>query len=195
MTVRTPQPSIAWDDVEAALVAWANEETGLETIWAEEDGPQPNRPFVVLDWLSPPAGVGEDYFDEVADETTLEVERSLQGVRAGTLTVRVETTSRQPNENALYYADILANSVVSNDVVSTHFKPNRMAPWGTQPPRKEDFREGPKAIMRAAFDMRIGFSAGIGQPSETIPYITTVGITGTVTNVTDEYAITASVTS
>lgn len=182
MTVRTPQPSIAWEAVEQALVDWATETTGLEAIFAEENGPQPDRPYVVLDWLSFPSGIGDDYFVDTLDEDTDEIERALEGVREATINVQVFTESTRAGENAAYYCDILANSLGSDSVVRDHFSPVRMAPWDVQSISKGNFAEDGRAISRAGFDIRFGFSAGTGQSSERAAIITSVALTGTISN-------------
>lgn len=191
----TPQPSIAWAEVEEALIEWARDTTGIEAIWMEDGGTQPTRPYVALDWLVPPSRMGDDYYSDTAVTATQELERVLDGVREATLTVQVFTDSKLAGSNAMYFCDILANSVFSPTIVQERFAPVRMAPWGVEPIRKGAFAEDAKAISRAAFDMRLGFAAGTGEPAEIVPYIVSTSITGTVTNQSDEIAVTASVTS
>lgn len=189
MTV-TVKPSIAWEDVEQALVDWASDITGLETIWAEDGGPQPDRPYVVLDWLVPPSTVGDDYLEDEVDEDTQEISRSLQGVRRSVLTVRVESSSVRAGasgRNAMYFADLLANSLSMDEVTTSRFHPVRMAPWDWQDVRKEDFTEHGKAVSRAAFDLVLGFSAGTGEESARTERIMTVSITGTTSTPEEEY--------
>lgn len=176
-----PQPSIAWEEVEQALVDWASDMTGLETVWAEEDAPQPDRPYVLLDWTVPPSTVGEDYWSYEENTATKEVDRVLEGVRRSVLTVKVLASSTRAGENANYYVDLLANSLDSDSVVAKYFAPNRMAPWGAQPFQKGDFAEDKKAISRAGFDMILGFAAGTGKSSERIGYITGASITASIT--------------
>jgi hypothetical protein len=176
---RTPQPSIVWEDVEQALVDWAAEASGLEVIWAEENGPQPERPYVVLDWLSFPSAVGDDYFSDELDSDEEIIERSLEGVREATLNVQVYASSTRAGQNAAYYCDLLSNSLGSDTMVLEHFTPVRMAPWDWQAIAKGDFAEDGKAISRAGFDIRLGFSAGTGAVSERVAVITNVALTGT----------------
>lgn len=196
MTVRTPQPSIAWEDVEQALVDWATEATGLETVWAEENGPQPNRPYVKLDWLTYPTAIGDDYFVDTLDSTTNEIERALEGVREATVNVQVLSSSTRAGQNAAYYCDLLSNSLGSDGVVRDHFSPVRMAPWDWQSINKDAFAEDDKAISRASFDLRLGFSAGIGLPSERVGIITSVSISGTISDPpATAYAQSVSITS
>ncbi len=182
MTVRTPQPSIAWEDVEQALVDWATEATGLETVWAEENGPQPTRPYVKLDWLTYPTAIGDDYFVDELDEETDEIDRVLEGVREATVNVQVLSSSTRAGQNAAYYCDLMANSLASDSVIRDHFSPVRMALWDTQSIQKDAFAEDDKAISRASFDMRLGFSAGIGLPSERIGIILSIALTGTLSD-------------
>lgn len=182
----TPQPSIAWEDVEAALVNWATDMLGIETIWEGENGPQPDRPYIGLDWLIPPATVGEDYFADEQDEDTGVLMRQLQGVRRAVVTVQAYSSSTRANENATYYLDLLANSLMSDAVVLKYFESVRMAPWDWTAARKGDFAEDKHAISRGAIDVIFGFSAGIGQPSESVQPIETVALTGTTETPGDE---------
>lgn len=176
-----PQPSVAWEDVEQALVDWATDMTGLETVWAEEDAPQPTRPYVLLDWNVPPYPVGIDYFSQEEVAATKEIDQVLEGVRRSVLTVKVLSSSTRAGENANYYLDLLANSLDSDTVVSKYFAPNRMAPWDWSAFSKGDFAEDKAAISRAGFDMILGFAAGTGKSSERIGYITGASITATFT--------------
>ncbi len=194
MTLRTPQPSIAWEDVEQALVDWASETTGLEVAWAEENAPQLDRPYVVLDWLSFPTAIGDDYFADTLDGD--EIERSLEGVRDATVNVQVHASSTRAGANAAYYCDLLANSLASDSVVLDHFAPVRMAPWDWQTISKGDFAEDGKAVSRAGFDIRFGFSAGTGGTSERVAIISNVALTGTISDPpTAAYEQAISVTS
>lgn len=195
MTSPVAQPSIAWEDVEQALVDWATSVTGCETIWQEEDGPQPTRPYVSLDWLVPPSGVGDDYFKDTAVTATQELERELQGVRRGVLTVNVHSDSTLAGRNAMAIADLLTSSLASESTLLAYFSPNRMACWGTEPMRKGSWNEDGKSLSRAAFDMTLGFSAGVGLPSERVPYIASVAITATINTATTAFNDSASATS
>lgn len=195
MTLSTPQPSIDWEGVEQTLVDWVADVTGLEAIWAEEGGTQPDRPYAVLDWLQPPSAVGDDYFNATENTATHELERELQGVREATLTVRVDSASTRAGESAMYFCDLLANSLSDDNVVLTRFKPLRMAPWDWEAVRKLPFVEEGKAVSRAAFDVKLGFSAGTGGIAQRVGYITKVSLTGSVTNETQTQSLTAAVTS
>lgn len=189
----TPQPSIAWEEVEQALVDWATEMTGLETVWAEENAPQPERPYITLDWLSLPAPIGDDYWSTEADEETKEIDRVMEGVRRATITVGVHAAETRPGRNANYFADLLVNSLHSDTVAARFFAPYRMAPWGTQAILKGQFAEEGHAVSRASFDMTMGFAAGTGLPSERVGYITGASITATLSSpsMTDSIAVTS----
>jgi hypothetical protein len=180
MSTINQQPSIAWEVVEGALVEWVRGITGLEAIWAEDGGPQPDRPYVDLDWLQPPSKVGDDYFEDVVDEETEELARYLEGVREGIVTVQVHTSSKLAGENAMYFADLLATSLQSDGVRAKFFEPARMTPIDWQPLRKGSFVEDKKSVSRAAFDVRFSMSAGNGQASERVGYIKSVAVTGVV---------------
>lgn len=180
----TPQPAIAWDDVEWTLSKWAADMSGLTTVWAEQDAPQPARPYVTLDWLVYPEAKGEDYFSLESVTATKEVRRVRNGVRLATLTVRVNTAPVSAASGASWlspaYADKLVDSLNSDTVVAQYFAPYRMAPAGASNPRKEDWREDGHAVSRTAFDLRINFAAGTGAASETVGYITGASLTGTI---------------
>lgn len=189
------QPSIDWEAIEQALVDWVRDVVKLEAIFTEDGGPQPNRPYVSLDWLVPPSSVGDDYWVQTTNATTKEIDRQIEGVRDSTLTVAVHTNSKAAGKNAMFYADVLANSLASDSIVRRWFYPVRMAPWDWEPIRKGSFVEDTKTVSRAMFDMRLGFSAGVDQPSETIPYITRVALTGNVSTPETTFTKPLSVTS
>ncbi len=181
MSAVNPQPAIAWADVEQTLVDWAQDMTGLVAVWAEEDGPQPDRPFVVLDWLVSPTAIGDDYFAQEEVTETSEIDQLLTGVRAATLTVKIETAVTRAGENAQHYADVLATSLIMESVRERYFAPYRMATWGSTPLTKGAFVEDAKAVGHAGFDVRLGFAAGTGKSSERAGYITGASVTGTMT--------------
>ena len=189
------QPSIAWEEVEQSLIDWAQDMTGFEAIWVEENGPQPTRPYVSLDWLVPPSGVGEDHYVDTYDATTRSADRELQGVRRGMLTVQVHTDSSRAGESAMAQADKLINSLVSDEVILRYFAPVRMASWGNEPMRKGNWLEDGKSVNRAAFDMRLGFSAGVGTVSERVGVIASVGLTGTINTAATAFEDAIAVTS
>ncbi len=198
MTTFNTQPSIAWEDVEKALVDWVLGITSLQAIWAEDGGPQPNRPYVELDWLVPPSLVGEDYWSDEVDTDEKELARTIEGVRAATVTVQVHANSRKPGltgQNAMYFADVLSNSLSSDTVTRTYFDPVRMAVWDIEALRKGAWTEDKKPLSRTAFDVRFGFSAGTTASSERIGYITQVSLTGVVSTPEDELTQALSITS
>lgn len=193
----TPQPSIDWEKVEQALVDWATDVSTFETIWSEDGGPQPTRSYVELDWLVPPSTVGDDYWDDEADEDTEELLRTREGVRRGVLTVQVHAADKLAGRNAMAIADKLATSLGSDVIVTQFFEPARMAPWEVQPLRKGLIpTEDKKFVSRAAFDVVLGLAAGNGEVSETVGYIKSVGVTGTFADPPETpYSVTASITS
>ncbi len=183
----TPQPSIAWEEVETSLADWAKDMTGLEVAWAEEDGPQPTAPYVSLEWLTPPSNPGGDdyYHDEVnADD---ELERTLNGNRRGVLTVRVESNSTRGGSNANYYVDLLLNSLNEEEVIAKYFTANNAAVWDWNQIAPGDFARDKKAVSRSGADIVIGFGAGVGVPSVVGGYIKAVAITGTVSTPEHDY--------
>jgi hypothetical protein len=193
----TPQPSIDWEKVEQALVDWASFVAGCEAIWAEDGGPQPTRTYVELDWLVPPSSVGDDYWDDEADTDTEELMRTREGVRRAVLTVQVHAALKLAGQNAMTIADKLASSLGSDGIVTQYFEPARMAPWEVQPLRKGALpTEDKKFVSRAAFDVVLGLAAGTGEPSETVGYIKSVGVSGTLQDPPETpYSVTASITS
>ncbi len=190
------QPSLDWEATEQALVDWVRDVTALEAIFAEDGGPQPNRPYVTLDWLVPPSStLGDDYWVDTENPTTGEIDRQLEGIRDSTLTVSVHTNSKTAGKNAMFYADILVNSLSSDSIIRKWFYPRRMAPWDWEPIRKGSFIEDKKTVSRAMFDLRIGFAAGVPQTSETVPFIKRVALTGSVQTPETTFTESLSVTS
>lgn len=175
-------PSIAWEDVEHALIDWAQDVSGLEAVWAEENAPQPTMPYVVLDWLTPPNAVGEDYFSQEEVDATSSVGLVLEGVRRATLNVQVLSASTGPGRSANYFVDLLLNSLNADTITLDYFAPNRMAIWGFEPIAKGAFAMDKTAISRAGVDVTLGFAAGIGQPGETISTIRNASITATLSS-------------
>lgn len=175
-------PSIAWEDVEHALVDWAQEVTGLEVVWAEENAPQPTMPYVLLDWLVLPSGVGDDYFSQQEDAAASSVGLVLEGVRRGTLNVQVLSASTGPGRSAPYFVDLLINSLNADTINLGYFAPNRMAVWGNEPIDKGAFAMDKTAISRAGVDLILGFAAGVGTPGETIGTIRNASVNATLSS-------------
>ncbi len=194
MSVFVPQPSIAWEEVEQALIDWVSDMTGLETIWTEEDAPQPTRPYATLDWLQIPTPVGDDYwYVETASTATQEVDMVLSGARRAVVTVNVHAAETRAGRNAAYFTDLLVNSLVGGRTSAQYFAPYRMAVWGVEPISKGDFAEEGHVVSRAGFDLTLGFAAGTGQPSERIGYITSASITANLSSPerTDSISVTS----
>lgn len=194
MTFR-PTSSILWKEVEQALIDWAQDMTGIVAIFGDDDGAQPDRPYVDLAWLQLPTQLGDDYFSDVLNADTGMVERTLEGVRDSTVTVTVHASSKLPGDNAAYYMDLLNNSLNSETVVAKYFSPVRMAPWNWEQINPGNFIEDKHTKNTAAMDVQFGFAAGTGEASEEVYPIETVSITGDIATPATTYSESHEITS
>lgn len=195
MTVFKPQPSILWKEVEQSLIDWAQDMTGLVAVFGRDEGAQPDRPYVELEWLKYPTALGDDYFSETYNPDTTMIERTLEGVRDSMVTVTVHASSKLPGENAAYFMDLLSNSLNSETVVSKYFQSVRMAPWNWEDIDPGNFIEDEHTKDMAAMDVQLGFAAGTGEASEDVFPIESVSIEGTITTPATTYTQTLDIES
>lgn len=193
-------PSVDMEKVEAALVSWAEAVAGISAIFSEDDGAQPDRPYVELEWLRDPTQIGDDYYIDTANTEELILERQLAGVRDAVVTITVYSNSKLPGKagrNASYFMDLLARSLNMDTIVTEFFEPARMAPWDWADINPGAFIEDGRTVSRRAMDLRIGLAAGgVGEDGidETVEYITGVTVEAIINTPTDTYesAATAS---
>lgn len=88
-----PVQPIDWETVEDALHAWFSNATGLETIWRNQNAPQPPYPYASLSFIAGPTKLGGQ--DEQRSSTDLgqpqgqEVLVESVGLRTATLSCQV----------------------------------------------------------------------------------------------------------
>jgi hypothetical protein len=85
MTYAAP---IARSTIKAAMVAWCRRATGLTTIWAKQDSPQPTTSYVSLEWIGGPKRTGRDAHESATDLTRA-VAVAITPVAADTTTYTV----------------------------------------------------------------------------------------------------------
>lgn len=100
--------SIAWADIKTALYVWVSEQTSITTIWANQNKPQPDAPYVTLNIISGPTKLGMDD-DMVWDSTASEF--ILAGQRQFTLSIQA-----YGNDSISAMSDLLS----SIDIPSIH---------------------------------------------------------------------------
>jgi len=52
--------SIDWDAIQAAVYGWASDASGVQFVWANQDAPQPDYPYGLLNRTLGPVQVGHD---------------------------------------------------------------------------------------------------------------------------------------
>ncbi|MCK5603480.1 hypothetical protein KAR91_16465 [Candidatus Pacearchaeota archaeon] len=84
--------SIAWTSIKVALHTWVSGQSGITTIWANQNAPQPATPYITLNIISGPVKIGGSdtmFWDDVNDVFVLGGERqftlSIQSFGAGGL--------------------------------------------------------------------------------------------------------------
>jgi len=174
-------PPIAWDTLENAVRRWFSRATGLVTIWASEDAPQPPYPFAVLKLISGPVQSGRD--DErhttitgapIGEEILIEV----CGPRDVTVSCQVYSASDRPKLNAQHYIGIAQASLGLPSILDA-FRVERIAFVDSSPPQDLDFIASGGTKSRAVMDVRFRIESSM---TERTGYIATVGATGTFTN-------------
>jgi len=79
-----------WVTLQAAMVAWVRNASGLVTIWADQNGPRPDAPYMLLTELTH-TGIGIDWYDvkdTVSPAPGEEVTFTLRGVREMVLNIQ-----------------------------------------------------------------------------------------------------------
>lgn len=110
--------SIAWADIKAALYTWVASETGLTTIWSDQNAPQPATPYITLKIISGPVKIGgsDSIVWDVASQSFF-----LGGQRQFTLSIQ------SFGAGGLQAMSDLLTSTENPDVITASFSDNGVA--------------------------------------------------------------------
>lgn len=177
-----------WRAIEAAFKGFVKSAVGLECVWANSNGVQPDRSFIMLNWLG---------FDNVADggveesynETRNVIERNYYASRTAEVDVQAITSSNRAGDNAFAFLDAL---MVAFDL---EVLPKRwLAPVGvavsdfTAARLLDAVEDGGRIVSRAAFTLKLNLAANVAG-AETPVTIDTVALTGSVSGITGALSV------
>jgi len=169
---------IAWTTIEDALYDWLAAATGLTTIWAEQDSPQPAYPYAVLEITSGPTKVGgQDEQRQTYDggqSLGQEIGIEVCGLREITLSVQVfaKEADALPTNHP---RDMLsrAQSSLGLPSVLQALKVAGLSVIEEMPVQDMSEAIEDTWITRAAMDVRLGLAASV---TERTGYISTVEV-------------------
>jgi len=172
---------IDWSGFENGVKRWFNHATGLTTIWASEDAPQPPYPFAVLKVISGPIQYGHDderHLSVAGAPAGEEVQVEVCGPRDVTVSCQVYSDSDRPKLNAQHFIGIAQASLGMPSVLSA-LAGDRIAVIDSMPPQDLDFIASGGTKSRAVMDVRFRIESSM---TERTGYIATAGATGTFKN-------------
>lgn len=180
MTVAVASP-IAWADVEAALIAWAQgvcpELTAV--IFGRQNGPQPDRPYVVLDTVSL-AQLGSDdiRYEFVAINPPLEQHKvTIAGQRRWALSVNVIAATGGPSAHALSFAERLRTSLALPGVLDPLLA-EEISVIDAGDVQDLTALEDTEWVSRAQFDLTLGLAANTEPAAAKEPIIDSTEVEG-----------------
>jgi hypothetical protein len=172
---------IDWTAIENAIHAWFATATGLETIWASQDAPQPGCPFAMLKRITP--GVREHEQDELRSIEDPEagpgeeIVISVAGPRVFTVSCQVFANSDAPGANADHYLGF-AEAALELPSVRRTLRAAHAVPVEIISAQDLDRVAGGRWRSRSNMDVRFRTISSVG---ERTGYITQTEISGTYT--------------
>ena len=79
-----------WRDIDNAIHAWFAESTGLQVIWANQDAPQPDWPYGLLNRIVGGTKVGQDGVRYSVDVPTGRLDATFCGLRQFTVSCQID---------------------------------------------------------------------------------------------------------
>jgi hypothetical protein len=122
MTIESP---IAWDIIKPALAEWLSQVTGLVVIWANQNIPQPAKPYATLNVSSGPRKLHHDWVEKTLNDATNRIERKVVGVREFTVTAQAFSDNPRPGLDAMHYVSAAMSSLEAPSI-KKHFRNNHM---------------------------------------------------------------------
>lgn len=179
MTLEKFTPLMDYENVERVLYTWANKSTGLECVFAQdENAPQPDRPYVSLDYDVVFDHSGRLQIDEVDDG---KISRTLAALQLLQVTADVWTQSTKPQENALRYVDSLVTAVAADTYREELFIPNGFGVLNVGDAEKIPMLEDDaRWRSRAQVVIRFAVASNLAA-AESFDYIESAALTGTIT--------------
>lgn len=170
---------IAWRSVEGAFKSLIKEATGLECVWGNSNGVQPDRTYAMLTWLT---------FDNIGDSGVQEIyedNKVLQNYyssRTASVDVQVFAESTRAGENAIAYLDAIMVALDLTGAAKKWLDPVDVAISNFTPAARllDAVEDGGRIVSRAAFTMKLNMAANVAS-AETPSTIDTVALTGSVT--------------
>jgi hypothetical protein len=173
---------ISWQTVEDAISDWVTSAIGLATHWADQDAPQPARPFVLLSIAGPvELGIGDE-------KRTVEAPNSqpapddlwqeqTRGEREITITVQVEVdaqSSQDPRRHARAQATRLFSSLTIDSITNT-LEAAGLAYRARNPIQNFSIPIADEFVNRSAFEFRAGLASCVVEDISVIERVTGTG--------------------
>jgi len=177
-----------WRAIEAAFKGLVKGAIGLECVWGNSNGVQPDRSYVMLTWLG---------FDNISDSGSYDsfdearnvISRNYYASRTAQVDVQAIAKSNRAGDNALAFVDAL---MVAFDMEAL---PKRwLAPVGiavsdfTAARLLDAVEDGGRIVSRAAFTLKLNLAANVAG-AETPTTIESVALTGNVSGLTGALSV------
>lgn len=154
-------PGAEWRAIENALMSFIKEAVNLESVFTLGKGPQPNRPFVSLAWLSID-GVGDSGYTETYNAAKRKVEKNYYASRQAQLDIQVITDDSRAGNNALAYADAIAVAFDISELSDKWLEPVNVAVADYGTVRVLDASEDAvRPVSRAIFTVKLNMAVNV----------------------------------
>ena len=176
------QDPIQWNAIEDAISDWVTAVLGIETHWADQNAPQPKRPFALLSIAGPmEIGTGDEKrIEETADsapEPNDLWQQKTVGQREITTTIQIEVdkvASQDPGRHARALANRLFASLTI-DSLTAGLEAVGLAYRSRNPILDFSIRIGNEIVNRSVFEYRTGLASCVVEDIEVVEGITGEG--------------------
>lgn len=172
-------PGMQWRAIENAFVALIKEATGLVSVWSYGKSPQPDRPYVRLQWLSW-GNINDSGYVESFNASTQKVEKNYYASRTAQVDVQVITADLRAGNNSMAFADAIMVALDIADVSSRWLAPAGVAVSDFSGARNLDaIEDGNHPVSRTSITLNLNIAVNV-DAAFTSPPIETVVATGVI---------------
>ena len=175
----TTPSGMQWRAIENAFCALIKEACGIPSVWTQGKGPQPDRPYARLQWLSF-GNIGDSGYAEEFNASTGKVERSYYASRTAQVDIQVITDELRADKNSMSYVDAISTVLDIAEAAQRWLAPVGVAVSDFSGARNLDaVEDGAKPVSRTSLTVNLNIAVNV-DAAFTVPPIETVQGTGQV---------------